>query len=762
LVCRLCGAANPPQQTGCTVCGSPLERAPDRRRGPAASPKLSLTHALWMLLSAAVGAVLGLLFVRARAGGGLSAGAAWLGVLLGAGGGVALGLLPGPAARLLRRGSAAIQLGLCQSLARRRCARIRAECEQALEAGEAGPETHLRLAGVHWLERRREAAERALRTLLDGSDGASLARHNLAVCEAEAGRWARAVEDLEQARQHLPDSGRLLWNLGIARWRLGQLDRAAAALRELIAREPGHEAGRSALAIVLARQGDIKTAVSELEALLRERRRVPDVLCTLGVVQQSRGELDLAAGSFTAALARDPAHIAARYNRGLCAMLYGRYHEALEDLWTVADLAPEHAWALVQSAICHYRLGQRRRALEAVRRALRAGPNDFQVRYNAGTLLLREGVVSQAVSHLERAYELNPRSLEVVVNLGVASYLSGQLRHALDHFRAGVRMDSRHALARYNCAVCFCMLDLLEEAEAQVAELLQLYPEFPEAFNAIGVIRLLQNRLVEAAEQFRRTADAMPRSAVARSNLALTYYIEGDLAAAADQARQAVALDPGLAAARDIAGHAALELGNLEEAIEHFRALTKLEPTNPDAHSNLGLAYYKDDRLNEAVECYQRALIFSPESPEGHNDLGLAYAKNKMLEEATSHLARVIEARPDNPIVHSNMGLVSYFRGQTERAVQEWREVTRLSPAYARSREATRFSAYDDQEMIVRPLDRRKRALQFPLKVAPFRHSFQLPLDEDDLQMELPWPDLAAVERLLRRARAARRIVAGP
>jgi Flp pilus assembly protein TadD len=238
--------------------------------------------------------------------------------------------------------------------------------------------------------------------------------------------------------------------------------------------------------------------------------------------------------------------------------------------------------------------------------------------------------------------------------------------------------------------------------------------------------------------------------------------VEGDLAAAAEQARFTTNLDPQLAAGHDLLGHVAVELGELSEAIEHFKLLTKLEPSNPDAHANLGLAYYKDDRLNDAIEAYKRVLVFSPRSPEGHNDLGLAYAKNKMLAESSRHLFQVIEWRPSNPIARSNLGLVYFFKGETENAVMQWREVTRLSPAYARMREATRFSAYDDQEMVMRPIDRRKRASQFPLKVAAFRHSFQLALDQNNYQMELPWPDLQAGARWRERARWARSAMMTP
>jgi tetratricopeptide (TPR) repeat protein len=240
----------------------------------------------------------------------------------------------------------------------------------------------------------------------------------------------------------------------------------------------------------------------------------------------------------------------------------------------------------------------------------------------------------------------------------------------------------------------------------------------------------------------------------------MTYYLQGDLAAALEQARYALALDSKLPSALEIAGRAAIELRDYQEAIAHFSSLAKLEPSVPEVHANLGFAYYKDDRLNDAIECYRRVLVFSPHSPEGHNDLGLAYAKNKMLGEAVRHLVQVVDWRPDNPIIHSNLGLVYYFKGESENAVERWRDVTRLSPVYARKREATRFSAYDDHEMAMRPLDIRKRSSHYPLRIAGFRHSFELALNESDYRMELPWHDLAVVARWQRRAQRAREVMA--
>lgn len=743
------------------ACGSPLEHAP-QRRGPLRYTEGRSAWPIWLALCLALGAALGLVAVRGRTAGAGGPASYLIGLALGALAGAALGVLPGPTLRLLRRTWAATLCYLLGWLSSRKLSCISRACEQAVASGSSDEEAQLRFAAALWMQGAHGRAEQILSQLLESSDGPALARHNLAVAQAVAGRCTRALEELEHARAHMNESPVLLWNTGLACWALEQLAAAADAFRELTQLHPRELPARNALALVLARQGKLDEAVSEMEAALAIRRRHPDVLCNLGVIHQSRGDLEVASRYFAGALQADSAHVAARYNRGLCAALQGSYHAAIEDFSALARLAPDHPWALLQKGICWYRLGQTRRALDAVRRAVRLAPGDLLVRYNVGTLLLREGLIEQATTELERAYELDPGNIDVILNLGVASHLSGRLRQALDHFRAAVRLNPRHALARYNCAVACCKLDMLEEAEREIEALLALYPDFPEAFNAIGVVRILQNRLTEAVEQFRRVADAMPRSAIVRANLALAYYLEGDFAAAAEQATYAVALDPQLAGAYDIAGHAALELNNLSQAIEHFHALVRLEPASPDAHGNLGLSYYKDDRLNEAIESYKRVLIFSPKSPEGHNDLGLAYAKSKMLEEAARHLGQVIEWRPNNPIIHSNLGLVYYFKGDTEDAVHEWREVTRLSPAYARMREATRFSAYDDQEMIIRPIDRRARATHFPLKVAAFRHSFQLALDESDYRLALPWSDLAAAARWRERAHQARAAMLRP
>jgi len=219
-----------------------------------------------------------------------------------------------------------------------------------------------------------------------------------------------------------------------------------------------------------------------------------------------------------------------------------------------------------------------------------------------------------------------------------------------------------------------------------------------------------------------------------------------------------------------------------------------LEPTNLDALLNLGVAYYRHGQLEDAIKQFKKVLLFSPHLLEGHNNLGLAYAKNaqllrgalklheryderaphalpsspratlmlQALEQAVYHLGRVLDMRPENPIIHSNFGLALYFKGEVEKSMFEWMEVTRLSPAYARVREATRLSAYDDSEMVIRPLDRDQRVLRFPPKAADFRGSFEFAFDERAFELDIPWPDIAKIQRWIARARKSQPVPGRP
>lgn len=125
-----------------------------------------------------------------------------------------------------------------------------------------------------------------------------------------------------------PSDPRGRFALGVARFHSGQLDAAAADLREAV-QHPQTAAGAHYFLGRLARQSnDLETARREVEASLRLYRRHADAWAELGLIQVRGGQYAEAERSLAEAVSIDPDNYAAAAN---LAVLYGRTRDPRRD-----------------------------------------------------------------------------------------------------------------------------------------------------------------------------------------------------------------------------------------------------------------------------------------------------------------------------------------------------------------------------------------------------------------------------------------------
>jgi protein O-mannosyl-transferase len=136
--------------------------------------------------------------------------------------------------------------------------------------------------------------------------------NNLAIAYTGRGEHAKAVERLQVALAVQPAYWRAYVNLGIARQRLGDRDRARAAFVSAVRLAPGSSAPRFFLALLLREEGDLAGAAAQLaraRELAPEEARLArwhgDVLLRLGRRDDARAALERA-------VALDPADAEAR------------------------------------------------------------------------------------------------------------------------------------------------------------------------------------------------------------------------------------------------------------------------------------------------------------------------------------------------------------------------------------------------------------------------------------------------------------------
>jgi tetratricopeptide (TPR) repeat protein len=129
-------------------------------------------------------------------------------------------------------------------------------------------------------------------------------------------------------------------------------------------------------------------------------------------------------------------------------------------------------------------------------------------------------------------------------------------------------------------AVCAPLIGLLarrekfEDAIDQFRKVLEIKPDYPEAYYNLGNAFVRSGKVDEAIAHYRKALEIKPDYVKAHVNLGA-----------------------------ELAGR-----GQVEEAIAHYRKALEIEPNYLDAHYNLGSALAGRGNLDEAIEHYRTAL----------------------------------------------------------------------------------------------------------------------------------------------------------
>lgn len=174
------------------------------------------------------------------------------------------------------------------------------------------------------LHRPREA-EASLRRCIALQPEAMDAHINLAAAQCAQNRPDGAAETLARVLVRDPVNIPALCGQAAAYRAAGRLAAAAACLRRAHAIRPDDHAIAGSLGNVLRSLGDLDAALPLLEAAATDGGA--DALNNLALVHSDAGQLDEAEALFTRALAADPGHADAAYNRATARLLAGRYRE---------------------------------------------------------------------------------------------------------------------------------------------------------------------------------------------------------------------------------------------------------------------------------------------------------------------------------------------------------------------------------------------------------------------------------------------------
>ncbi|MEP6537256.1 MAG: tetratricopeptide repeat protein [Bryobacteraceae bacterium] len=422
----------------------------------------------------------------------------------------------------------------------------------------------------------------AAASLLNGADD----RLSAGKTALAAGKFEEAVRLLQQDQA---DSARceVSFYLGLARYRLRQLDQAIIAL------ESAHRCNRDnadtlfALAVAYSDKGDDDRAVAAFDSAIKLRPDNLEALRAAAAIDLRHERNERAIEKLKKIIALDPQDAQARSDLGAAFAAIGNLDSAREQFLFALKLRPDDASALVGLGNAHLKAGQPEEAIPLLTKAAKAQPKSFEPHFLLASAFNAMSRYAEAAAECNEAIRLGGTDPEVYYHLAKA------------YRGLGRKEDERKALAQFSALRSQSAHE--EETKREADRLIAQAKPLVDKGSLPDAIVLLE----KAAALDRKNPQVLFR-------LAGLYYDVQRQEAARQYVREAIAITPSEWRYHYLLGLVEKASGNMPAAHESLETATRLNPSAADPVNQLGnLAMSRDD-VTLAIQYFEKATRLDP------------------------------------------------------------------------------------------------------------------------------------------------------
>lgn len=373
-------------------------------------------------------------------------------------------------------------------------------------------------------------------------------------------------------------------------------------------------------------RGDLITARSHGEEILRAQPANPQVHQFLGVVACQAGDPERGAGHFRKALANGGDSADNRLNLAKALVSLGRLDEAQalcddpayardtdlqhmraeilkargqasDAVWTYEGIVAAHpgnfdAWNNLGNA--RHAQGDREGALNALQQARTLRPDSALVHINMARVLVSLDRHEDACLVFERAAVLDPKDPVPLLELGRALTSLGHAQAALPALGSAARLNSSDPEIFVAIGIAFTDLSNLAQAEQSYRFAIKAAPRFGPAYLNLGILMERDNR-TEALDALIAEADAAGATGDEIAYLrALSHQRRGELDEALTLARSIRSDAVDRVTVEHFIGQLADRLGRTDEAAVAFEEMNRAAALSPLGMSVDRGAYQRD------------------------------------------------------------------------------------------------------------------------------------------------------------------------
>ena len=455
--------------------------------------------------------------------------------------------------------------------------------ETSLKLENRNWEAHYNLALALLQRGDRHRAETELQTAIQQKPDSVSSHFTLGTLLADERKLGQAEEEFRSSLKIDPHFSPGAIKLGQVLISEGKPQAAVACLENAVKQSPPEQAEplQAALGIMYAESGEMERALATLRNLIASQPDSADAHFNLGLLysRQSRSKNEESAVTeFREALRLDNCMDAARIALGRGLISLQKHADAASVLLEYTRRQPKNAQGFYALGLAYGGLKKSDLAINTLQRAAALDPKDAAIRFTLGMALANGEKTDAAIQQLEAAERINPSDPETHQELALL------LEKAGDKERAGAERIRLAALKSDR------------DKESAIAR-----------FNQEANQYLLAGNAKAAAESYKKALQLNPRDPKLHYNLSLALDKLGDLSSERKELERAVKLDPRVAVAQNQLGLLALHSGQNAEAELRFQKTLAINPTFAEAQSNLGVLYSQEGKNTEAASLFQLA-----------------------------------------------------------------------------------------------------------------------------------------------------------
>jgi len=270
-----------------------------------------------------------------------------------------------------------------------------------------------------------------------------------------------------------------------------------------------------------------------------------------------------------------------------------------------------------------------------------------------GAAQLVRGDVAKAVATYSEALKdtglANDRRATILNDRGVANVRLGETKLALEDYNRAVELFPEYPVAYNNRGNLLLALGQYGEATKDFDRAIVLAPGYAAAYSNRGNAKMKAGKTRDAILDFTKAIELMPASAPPLSGRGLAYLTVGKPHAAIRDFSRAVNADARFASAYRNRAEARMAVGQREEAIEDLSRAVAFDVGNSELYVVRGYAYLLDGNTASAIKDFARAIELDGKSSAAYAGRGLANGVAEAADDAYADLNRAIELDPRSP-----------------------------------------------------------------------------------------------------------------